>query len=342
MAIREREKKHTYIIAEAGVNHNGDIELARKLIDVAKEAGADAVKFQTFKAEESTSFCAEKAEYQKHTTAESESQLEMIRRLELPFSAFGELQKYCIDRDIDFISTPDGLDSLNCLLQLDVPLLKIGSTEVTNYPFLEALGKTGKPLILSTGMSTLGEIEKALEIIRSTGNQNITLMHCTTDYPTDINYVNLTAMKTMQQAFQVDVGYSDHTLGYEAAIAAVALGAECIEKHITLDRGLKGPDHQASMPPAEFKEYVTHIRNTECLLGDGRKRPTPNEIQNLNQVRRSIVTTRAICKGTMITKDMLCLKRPGTGIAPEYEDVLVGRTIKRDMEADEMIQWEDI
>lgn len=342
MAISVRRKHHTYVIAEAGVNHNGDIKMARRLIDVAKAAGADAVKFQTFKAEESTSFSAEKAEYQKQTTSKKESQLDMIKKLELPFSAFGELQQYCREQDIDFISTPDGLESLKCLMKLDVPLIKIGSTEVTNYPFLDALGRTGKPLILSTGMSTLGEVEKAIDTIYSTGNHNITLMHCTTDYPTALNDVNLMAIKTMQQAFQIDVGYSDHTLGFEAAVAAVVLGAVCIEKHITLDRELPGPDHKASMPPEEFEEYVRHIRNTENILGDGLKRPTSGEVENINQVRRSVVVTRDICKGTILTEDMLCLKRPGTGIKPEYEQLLIGRAVKRNLVADEMILWEDV
>ena len=342
MAIKKLKKSHTYIIAEAGVNHNGKIELARRLIEVAKEAGADAIKFQTFKAEESTSFSAEKAEYQKENTSVEESQLEMIRKLELPFEQFAELKAYCQELEIDFISTPDGMESLQCLVELNVPLIKIGSTEVTNRPFLTAIAKTGKPIILSTGMSTLGEVEKALDIITSTGNENVTLMHCTTDYPTELQDVNLYAMKTMEQAFQIEVGYSDHTLGCDAAVAAVALGATCIEKHITLDRNMEGPDHQASMPPEEFKEYVKHIRNAEILLGDGCKRPTAKELININQVRRSIVTTKAVSKGTVLTEEMLCLKRPGTGIAPEHMNILVGRTLKRDIGQDEIIYWEDV
>ena len=331
-----------YIIAEAGVNHNGSLELAKRLVDMAKECGADAVKFQTFKAEESTSSKTEKARYQKQNDTTKESQLEMIKRLELPFSDFGILKRYCEEKEIDFISTPDGVESLNYLMKIDIPLIKIGSTEVTNIYFLEALAKTLKPLILSTGMSTLGEVERAVEIIKQNGNDNITLMHCTTDYPTEIRDVNLKAMVTLRNAFNLPVGYSDHTEGFEAAIAATTLGAVFIEKHITLDRNMQGPDHKASMPPSEFKEYVKYIRNTECLLGDGRKKPTQNEIEIMSQVRRSILSARKLNKGTIISRDMLCYKRPGDGIPPEYTDILVGRELKRDLEKEEVIKWEDV
>lgn len=337
-----KNRNHIYIIAEAGVNHNGDIELAKRLVDMAKEAGADAVKFQTFKAEESTGMFAGKADYQKRNTQEEESQFDMIKKLELPFQAFDIIQEYCREKGIDFISTPDGEESLQYLLHLNVPVIKIGSTEVTNYPFLEQIGKTGKPLILSTGMSTLGEVEKAVDILQGTGNRDITLLHCTTDYPTEIGQVNMRAMLTLKKAFQLEVGYSDHTIGFEAAVTAAAFGAVCIEKHITLDRAMPGPDHKASMPPGEFREYVTHIRNTELLLGDGRKHPTEKERYNMAQVRRSIIIKEKQAAGTVITRDMLCLKRPGTGINPEFVDVLVGRTLKRDLEKEEAIRWEDV
>ncbi len=334
--------KKTYIIAEAGVNHNGDIKLAKRLIDMAKDAGADAVKFQTFKAEESTGRHAEKASYQKNNDPTMETQLEMIRKLELPFEDFGVLQGYCNERNIDFISTPDGTESLQYLIKLNVLLIKIGSTEVTNNSFLTEIANTGKPVILSTGMSTLGEVEKALDTIYGTGNQKVTLMHCTTDYPTAIENVNMRAMLTLKNAFQVPVGYSDHTLGFEAAVAAVAMGAVVIEKHITLDRGLPGPDHRASMPPEEFCEYVRHIRNAELLLGDGRKKPTDHERDIMNQVRRSILAKKDLKKGTILSKEMFCYKRPGDGIWPEYAEILAGRELKRDIAEEEKILWEDI
>lgn len=331
-----------YIIAEAGVNHNGDMELAKKLIDMAADCGADAVKFQTFKAEESTGQVAEKAQYQKENDPKQESQLEMIRKLELPFEQFAVLKEYCRERKIDFISTPDGTESLQCLVDLDVPLIKIGSTEVTNLSFLKEIALTGKKMILSTGMSTLGEVEEAVNTIMETGNQQLQLMHCTTDYPTAIEDVNLRAMVTLREAFHVQVGYSDHTLGFEAAVAATTLGACCIEKHITLDREMKGPDHKASMPPEEFREYVQHIRNTEKLLGDGCKKPTPGERNIMQQVRRSILAACDLKAGTVLTPEMLCFKRPGNGIKPEFADILIGRRIKRDILKEEVISWDDI
>lgn len=331
-----------FIIAEAGVNHNGNIELAKRLVDMAKECGADAIKFQTFKAEESTGICAEKAQYQKANDKTQESQLEMIKKLELPFEDFKKIQYYCLEKNIIFISTPDGTESLNYLISIDVPLIKVGSTEVTNLEFLEEIGNKNKPIILSTGMSTLGEVEKAIDVIFSTGNKNVKLMHCTTDYPTAIEDVNLKAMITMKEAFKIPVGLSDHTLGFEAAIAATALGAEFIEKHITLDINMKGPDHRASMPLQEFKQYVQLIRNTEMLLGDGVKKPTEQEKIIMDQARRSILAAKDLKKGTIIEKDMLVYKRPGYGIKPELSTVLIGRELRRDLSKDEVIQWKDI
>ncbi|MBW6410608.1 N-acetylneuraminate synthase [Clostridium weizhouense] len=331
-----------FIIAEAGVNHNGDINLAKKLVDMAKDCGADAIKFQTFKAEESTGTFAEKAQYQKNNDKTKESQLEMIKKLELPFENFKILKDYCDNKGIIFISTPDGLDSLKYLLKLNVPFIKVGSSEITNIDFLIEIGNTKKPIILSTGMSTLGEIEQALQNIYSTGNTNVRLMHCTSDYPTLIDDVNLKAMVTMREAFKVPVGLSDHTLGFEAAIAATTLKAEFIEKHITLNRNITGPDHKASMPPQEFKEYVNHIRNTEKLLGDGIKRPTNNEKIIMNDVRRSILASKDLKKGTIIEKNMLTYKRPGYGIKPELAYILIGRELKRDLLKDEIICWNDI
>ncbi len=331
----------TYIIAEAGVNHNGDVENAKRLIEVARTAGANAIKFQTFKAEEASGIYANKADYQK-SPDNDDSQLKMIRKLELPFDVFYELRDYAKEKGIDFISTPDGTESLKCLLDIGVPFIKIGSTEVTNIPFLKELGNTGKPLVLSTGMSTLGEVEKAVAAVFSTGNKNLALMHCTTAYPTAIGDVNLRAMVTMREAFGLDVGLSDHTTSCEAAIAAVALGAKYIEKHITLDHGMEGPDHKASMEPAEFSEYVKAIRNTESLLGDGVKKPTDEELNIMEDVRRSILAKEDIKAGTVLDESMFCYKRPGYGIKPEYAGILAGMKVNRDIKKEEVITWEDV
>lgn len=331
-----------FIIGEAGVNHNGDIKTAKKLVDMAVQCGADAIKFQIFKAEESTGSFAEKAKYQKENDPIKESQLEMLKKLELPFEQFNEIKNYCNEKGIIFISTPDGIESLNYLVSLNVPLIKIGSTEVTNYEFLKHIGETGKAIILSTGMSTLGEVEKAMEIIYSTGNKKVKLMHCTTDYPTAVQDVNLRAMVTLREAFKVPVGLSDHTVGFEAAVAAVALGAEFIEKHITLDRNMEGPDHKASMPPEEFKKYVQYIRNTEKLLGNGIKNRTDREKAIMKDVRRSIVAAFDLKKGTIIEKGMLSYKRPGNGIKPEMTEIIVGRELKRDLKKDQVIEWDYI
>lgn len=331
-----------YIIAEAGVNHNGDINIAKKLVDMACEAGADAIKFQTFKAYESTSFFADKAQYQKENHAVQETQYDMLSKLELPFEGFNDIKAYCHSSGIDFISTPDGIESLNYLIGLDVKLIKIGSTEITNYKFLREIGSKGKPIILSTGMSMLSEVEEALTEIYSTGNKNVQLMHCTTDYPTSIEDVNLKAMITMREAFKIPVGLSDHTTGNEAAIAAVALGAVMIEKHITLDRDMEGPDHKASMPPEEFKHYLLSIRNTEKLLGDGIKKPTERERLIMKDVRRSIIASSELKKGTILTSDMFEYKRPGDGITPKLDYLLKGRRLKRDLRKDELILWRDL
>lgn len=331
-----------YIIAEAGVNHNGDIKLAKKLVDMAVECKADAIKFQTFKAEECTTALAAQAQYQLENTMTLENQLDMIRRLELPFTAFSEIKEYCLSKKIDFISTPDGEESLECLLQLEVPLIKIGSTEVTNPKFLELIGTSMKPIILSTGMSTLGEVECALNTLYKTQNMDVTLMHCVTDYPTQLEDLNLRAMVTLRDAFKVPVGLSDHTVGIEAAVAAVALGAVVIEKHITLDRNMQGPDHKASMPLSEFKMYVEAIRNTEKLLGDGIKRPTLREKAIMKDVRRSIVAAQLIPKGTLIEEYMLAYKRPGDGIEPKLTPILLGKTVNRNIQKDELLDWKDL
>lgn len=331
-----------YIIAEAGVNHNGSLKLAKKLVDIAKQCGADAVKFQTFKAEESTGVNADKAEYQKKNDVTKESQFNMIKKLELPFEDFKVLKQYCEEQKIDFMSTPDGEQSLKYLIEMDVSKIKIGSTEVTNYPFLKKIALSKKMIILSTGMSTLGEVEKAIDLLMENGAQDIALMHCTTDYPTNVEDVNLKAMLTLKNAFGLSVGYSDHTLGFEAAVAAVTMGAVIIEKHITIDQEMEGPDHKASMSPFQFANYVRYIRNTEKLLGDGRKKPTNKERIIMQQVRRSILTTRDLKAGTILTEEDLCLKRPATGMTPEFLPFLIGRELKRNIEKEEPITWQDI
>lgn len=331
-----------FIIAEAGVNHNGNIELAKKLIDAAKQAKVDAVKFQTFKTEKIVSKSVEMAEYQKENLKTQESQYEMIKKLELSYDSFKELKQYCEDKNILFLSTPDDEDSLDFLVELQVEQIKIGSTEVTNLNYLRKIAKKNLPIILSTGMSTLGEVETALRIIYEEGNRNVTLLHATTDYPTAYDDVNLRAMITLKNAFNVPIGYSDHTLGYEAAIAAVTMGAEVIEKHFTLDKNMEGPDHKASLDPEELKEFVVKIRNTEKLLGDGIKKPTNREKEIIEVVRRSIVASNDLKKGAIITEEMLEFKRPGKGIKPEMIDVLIGRELKRDIKEDEVIKWEDI
>lgn len=331
-----------YIIAEAGVNHNGNLDLAKKLVDAAVEAKVDAIKFQTFKTEKIVGKFASQAKYQIENTGIKESQFDMVKRLELSFDAFRELKKYCDEKNIVFVSTPDDNDSVNLLMELKVPFIKIGSTEVTNLKYLKELGRRKIPLILSTGMSTLGEVESAINAIYSTGNEQVTLMHATTDYPTMEEDVNLNAVVTMRNAFKINVGYSDHTLGNEAAIAAVSLGATVIEKHFTLDKNMEGPDHKASLNPKELKEFVQSIRKTEKLLGNGIKEPTEREKMIMQDVRRSIVASKDLKKGTIITEDSIEFKRPGNGLKPEFSELLMGRKLKRDIMEDEIITIDDI
>jgi len=330
------EEEPCFIIAEAGVNHNGSVELAKKLIDAAKDAGADAVKFQTFKAESVVVKDAQKAEYQKETTGEG-SQYDMIKKLELTEEDFRELADYAEKKDIMFLSSPFDKDSIDLLNELDVPAFKVGSGEITNFPLLRYIAKKGKPIILSTGMSTLGEIEEALDVIRSEGVEDIILLHCVSNYPARIEDVNLRAIETLKQAFKLPVGFSDHTLGITAPIAAVALGACVIEKHFTLDRNLPGPDHKASLEPDELKEMVKAIREVEKALGDGIKRPTKEEEEIKKVARRSIVAKVDIPEGAIVTEDMLDVKRPGTGIEPRYIDMIIGKKAKEDIKKDEII-----
>ena len=331
---------HIFIIAEAGVNHDGDIQKAKKLIDVAVEAGADAVKFQTFKADKMVSRKAEKAEYQKQTTGTSESHYEMIKCLELSLDDHKKLISYCNDKNIIFLSSPFDLDSIDLLNSLGLEIFKIPSGEITNLPYLEAIGKLNKKVIMSTGMADLGEIEDALEILTKCGTEkeNITILHVNTEYPTPMEDVNLKAMLTIKEAFKINVGYSDHTLGIEVPVAAVALGAQVIEKHFTLDKKMEGPDHRASLEPKELKEMVIAIRNIEIAKGDGIKKPSQSELKNKTIARKSIVANKTIKKGEMYSNDNLAIKRPGNGISPMRWHEVLGKKATRDFSKDELIE----
>jgi len=330
----------TFIIAEAGVNHNGDLTLAKKLVDAAVEAGADAVKFQTFLPEEVVSTVAPKAEYQLQTTAPTESQLEMLRKLALPYEAFQELWQYCRHRGIMFLSTPFDIPSARFLKSLGMKIFKIPSGEITNYLLLREIGGYQATVILSTGMADLGEIEDALDVLEEfgTAREKITVLHCNTEYPTPYEDANLRAMLTIRDAFQVRVGYSDHTVGIEVPIAAVALGATVIEKHFTLDRNLPGPDHRASLEPSELRAMVQSIRNVEKALGNGIKKASPSEARNIPVVRKSIVARRAIRAGEVFSEENLTVKRPGTGISPMRWTEIIGKPAPRDFQSDEVIQ----
>lgn len=328
----------TFIIAEAGVNHNGSIELAKELIAKGAEAGVDAVKFQSFKADKLVTVNAEKAEYQVANTGNSqESQYQMIKKLELDYAKHQELMDYATSLGVMFLSSAFDLESIDLLKDLGLGVFKIPSGEITNLPYLRKTAKTGKKVILSSGMSTLGEIEEALDVLKENGAKEITVLHCNTEYPTPMSDVNLTAMNTMKEAFKVPVGYSDHTLGIEVPIAAVALGATVIEKHFTLDKTMEGPDHKASLEPDELKQMVTSIRNIEQALGDGVKTPTKSERKNKAIARKSLIAKTNIAKGDVFTEDNLDIKRPGTGISPMLWDEVVGTKAAKDYTADELI-----
>lgn len=327
-----------FIIAEAGVNHNGDIEIAKKLVDVAALAGADAVKFQTFRAENLVCKDARKAKYQLETTEKAESQFDMLKRLELTPDMHQQLISYCKSKQIMFLSTPFDIDSLDYLVQCGIDMIKIPSGEITNYPYLEKVGRTGKKVILSSGMSFLEEIEKAVAALRDNGSEDITVLHCNTEYPTPYRDVNLRAMLQIQNELGVPVGYSDHTAGIEVPIAAVALGATVIEKHFTLDRNMEGPDHKASLEPDELKEMVRSIRNIELSLGDGCKLPSDSEKQNINIVRKSIVAKCDIKQGEILTEGNLTTKRPGNGLSPMKWREVLGNKAVHDFKKDEQIE----
>lgn len=330
----------TLIIAEAGVNHNGDLLLAKKLIDAAADAGADLVKFQTFNANRLVTRTAKKAKYQTQTTDENDLQYEMLRGLELTEAMHQELITHCEMRNIGFFSTGFDIESVDLLVSLGQHQFKIPSGEITNLPYLRHIGYLQKTIILSTGMATLGEIEAAIDALELAGTPraNMTLLHCTTEYPTAMNEVNLRAMQSIHAAFGVAVGYSDHTLGIEVAIAAVAMGAAVIEKHFTLDRNLPGPDHKASLEPEELKAMIAAIRNIELALGDGIKRLTPSEARNKLVSRKSLVASQTIKAGDIFCAQNISTKRPGTGISPMRWEEVIGHIAPRDFQVDELIE----
>jgi len=328
-----------FIIAEAGVNHNGSVDLAKKLIDAASISGADAVKFQTFKAENLIVKNTQKADYQKQTTDASESQFDMIKKLELDVDTHKELIAHCQKKDIMFLSTPFDRESIDLLSDLGLKIFKIPSGEITNLPYLRHIGSLGKKVVLSTGMSNLKEVGGALNILINAGTSkdNITVLHANTMYPTPMEDVNLNAMLTIQKEFGVDIGYSDHTLGIEVDIAAVAMGASCIEKHFTLDKTMDGPDHKASLEPEELKAMVGAIRNIEKALGSSEKKPSPSESVNIDIVRKSIVASQSIKKGDTLSSKNITTKRPGTGINPMKWDEIIGTPAKIDYQMDDLI-----
>ena len=332
--------KNTLIIAEAGVNHNGSLDIAFKLIDAASDAGADLVKFQTFQAEKLVTEKASKADYQKATTASEESQFDMIKKLELSPDDHDKLISYCNDKNIGFFSTGFDIDSLNMLIDLKLELIKVPSGEITNLPYLRHVGSLGKPVIMSTGMANMYEVGEALNVLEESGvsKENVCILHCNTEYPTPMKDVNLRAMLKIKETFGVDIGYSDHTLGIEVSTAAVALGAKVIEKHLTLDRSMSGPDHAASLEAKEFALMVTAIRNIEKALGSYEKKPSPSELKNIAIVRKSLVAASFIKKGTLFSSDNLNVKRPGVGISPMKWDEVIGMTANKDYEKDELIR----
>jgi len=328
-----------FIIAEAGVNHNGSIDTAKKLIDVACSAGADAIKFQTFKATNLVTKHSQKANYQKETSCNRETQFEMLKKLELDKKKHQELISYCNNKKIIFLSSPFDHESIDLLDDLGLEIFKIPSGEITNRPYLEHIGKLDKKIILSTGMSNMDEVKNALDILINSGTKksNITILHANTEYPTPMKDVNLRAMVSIGKELDIKFGYSDHTLGIEVDIAAVAMGAICVEKHFTLDRNMKGPDHKASLKPNQLKEMVRAIRNIEIALGDGIKKPSQSEIPNIAIVRKSIVAKTIIKKGEVLNENNLAIKRPGRGLSPMHWDKVINTKAKKDYQEDELI-----
>lgn len=327
-----------FVIAEAGVNHNGNIEIAKKLVDIAVEARVDAIKFQTFKSEKVVCANASKAEYQLETTDKKESQLEMLKKLELTKEMHEQLINYCKTKNIMFLSTPFDDESLDLLMEYDLEIIKISSGEITNYPFLKKVAQKRKKVILSTGMSTLDEVKEAVQVLKDNGTIDITLLHCNTQYPTPYKDVNLKAMNMLRNELGCQVGYSDHTEGIEVPIAAVALGATVIEKHFTLDKTMEGPDHKASLEPEELKQMVKAIRNIEQALGNGEKEPSESEKKNIEIVRKSIVAKCDIAEGEVFTEENLTTKRPGNGLTPMVWNDVIGKRAQKDFKEDEQIK----
>jgi len=332
----------TFIIAEVGVNHNGDVDLALRLVAEAKKAGADCVKFQTFSAERVVTKGAPKAAYQLETTDKAESQFEMLKNVELSEIAYQEILDGCRREEILFLSTPYSVEDVDFLEKLNVPAYKIASGQVVEHFFLQYVARKGKPIILSTGMCTLGEVDAAVRAIRDAGNNDLILLQCTTNYPSPIEDANLRAMCTMSEAFGIDVGYSDHTQSSAACVAAVALGACIIEKHITLDKSLPGPDHSSSATPDEFREMVRLVRETEQALGDGVKQPSAREAKNISGMRRSLVAKRSIKAGETISLDMLACKRPALGLSPSLASEVTGHKAAVEIPKDTFITWKDL
>ncbi len=328
-----------FVVAEAGVNHNGDLTMALALVDAAADAGADAVKFQTFRTDALVSRAAPKAGYQVETTGPDESQREMLARLELSPEAHAGLQARCAKRGVVFFSTPFDEGSADLLERLGVPVVKIPSGEITNLPFLRHVARKGRPLIVSTGMSTLEEVAAAVAAIRAAGDPPLALLQCVSAYPAPPADTNLRAMDTLRERFAVPVGLSDHTLGLEVALAAVARGAAVVEKHLTLDKGLPGPDHRASLDPGEMAALVRGIRTVEAALGDGAKRPAASEMDTRRVARKSLVAARALRAGERLTADAVAIKRPGTGIPPADLERALGRRLRRAVAADEVVEW---
>lgn len=341
--------ERTFVIAEAGVNHNGSLDLALQLVDAAKQAGAAAVKFQAFRAERLAAPSAPKAAYQKvalargnGVEAQDETQFAMLKTLELAAADFAQIRDHCESVGIEFLASPFDEEAVTMLAHLGVRLLKVPSGEITNLPLLRHIGATGLPVILSTGMSWLAEVEAAVTTLQGAGCDDVTLLHCVTEYPAPPEQINLRAMATLRAAFGLPVGYSDHTPGIEIAVAATALGASVIEKHLTLDRALPGPDHSASLEPAEFGQMVAAIRNVERSLGDGRKRPAPVEVPNMVVARKSLVSSRSRKAGELLEPGDVVIRRPGSGIPPEHLDHVVGRRLALDLEAGQVINWEHL
>ena len=328
-----------FVVAEAGVNHNGDVALALALVDAAADGGADAVKFQTFRTDALVSRAAPKAGYQVETTGGGESQRDMLARLELTLDDFARVQERCAKRGVVFFSAPFDETTADALERLAAPLFKVPSGEITNLPFLRHVAAKRRPMIVSTGMCTLAEVAEAVAAIRAAGDPPVALLHCVSAYPAPPGEMNLRAMDTLRERFGVPVGLSDHTLGLEVALAAVARGAAIVEKHLTLDKAMPGPDHRASLDPAEMAALVRGIRTVESALGDGDKRPTPSELDTRRVARKSLVAARALRAGERLTADAVAVKRPGTGIPPAELDRAVGRRLRRDVAADEVLEW---